>query len=139
MGKGFSKRISTVYPAIKMADKRTKIGDRKKLGTFSKVVVGSLPYQVVYNIYSQYGYGKLINQKTGICTQYDHLQNGLFSACVDLLNDQKLKNKDKIIVGVPYMIGCMLGGGDVNKVIQIINRIENKLNKIEFVACGYRE
>jgi hypothetical protein len=34
-----------------------------------------------------------------------------------LLNDEKLKNKDKIIVGVPYMIGCMLGGGDVNKVI----------------------
>ena len=73
MGKGFCKIISRIYPAVKIADLRTKIGDRRRLGTFSKVVVGYLPYQVVYNIYSQYGFGRMVNKRTGICTEYNHL------------------------------------------------------------------
>lgn len=57
MGFGIAKKISSMYPAAELADKKTKSGDIEKLGTYSFAEISSGKF--IINAYAQYGYGKI--------------------------------------------------------------------------------
>ena len=65
----------------------------------------------VINSYTQYRYGKLGDG--GLYLDYDAL-----TLCFRKIN----KVYAGKIIGIPYVIGCGLAGGDKNKVIEIIKR-----------------
>lgn len=55
MGAGFAKQIKKKFPAVYQADKQTESGNKNKLGNYSSCPVNT--NKVIYNCYTQYGYG----------------------------------------------------------------------------------
>jgi O-acetyl-ADP-ribose deacetylase (regulator of RNase III) len=102
MGAGLAKSMKQAFPEIKKADDRTKLGDKKKLGTFSYVNYGNL---VILNLYIQYRYGSIIPDAD-------------YKAIRDCMKEIKRRYSGKRI-GLPF-IGCGLAGGDWNIVSKII-------------------
>lgn len=95
------------YPTVTMADIKTPIADKNKMGTFSVAETGD---GLVYNIYGQYHFDR--RQET-YGTSYDHLGMGLRAVRSDLDSRKALK------VGFP-LIGCGLAGGDWGRVSGLI-------------------
>lgn len=113
MEDGFAKQLKEKFPEAQIADRKTKFGDRNKLGSYSKVCFPSKNLKYIFNLYSQYRYGTNEQQ-----TDYDALQYGLndiFYWC--LLNNFKR-------VGMPYLIGCESGEGNQSVVLQILKKLE---------------
>lgn len=102
MGSGIAKFIRERYPAAYEADCKTAKGDIKKLGTYSAASVGG---QRIINLYSQFKFGTVFS--TGERdTRYDAMYDGL-KTLRDKLNKVGWKGK----IGVPWKMGCNLGGG----------------------------
>lgn len=118
MGAGIAKVIRERFPAAYVADCATQRGDRKKLGTFSYAVVSApqnprLKY--IINLYGQYGYGH------GKCfTDYEAVQSGLellkYKATTGLIPNIKS-------IALPYLMGCGHGGGDWDKIMDIVAKV----------------
>ena len=89
MGAGVARALSSKWPQILAADRKTTRGDRKKLGTFSGARVGKDQY--VLNCYTQHRYGR----------DRKHLDNDALSRVGDR----------EVSIAMPY-IGCGLAGGN---------------------------
>ena len=87
------------HPTVTMADIKTPIADKEKMGTFSVAETGD---GLVYNIYGQYHFDR---KQKSYGTHYDSLSMGLRAMRNDLDNRQALR------VGFP-LIGCGLARGD---------------------------
>lgn len=106
MGAGIAVQIRRLFPEAWKVDADTVIGDKSKLGTYTKATIqrGFIIFDVV-NAYTQYGCNvKLVN------VDYDAIRNVMKSI------KQEYRNKR---IGLP-LIGCGLAGGDWNIVSQII-------------------
>lgn len=112
MGAGIAKLLKDLYPEVYESDKRTVFGDKTKLGSFSYAEINNKDLKYVINLYSQYNYGK------GIHTDYIALKNGLNNA-LKFIHSKSIKR-----VGIPYLIGCGLAGGDIDKVYSILEEVQ---------------
>lgn len=122
-GAGFAKIVKEKYPKVYQADLNTVDGS-SKLGTFS--YGNTEDYRNGFNLYAMYGIGNNGNPLNRNLS-YDHLYNALYKMC------QKLSGLDWTLqIGVPYMIGCGLAGGEILIVEAILKDIESKFN-VEFL------
>lgn len=104
MGAGIAKDIAQRYPEAEKADKATRVGDTRKLGSFTSV---NVKFGMVVNAYTQYDY-----KGAGMKCDYRAIRN-VFAGLKRLLGGKGL------VFGVPA-IGCGRAGGDWNKVSAII-------------------
>ena len=118
MGSGIARQLVLKYPIIYDVDKQTKYADKSKMGNFSFAEINSQNLKVIINLYSQYNYGY------GLHTNYDALENGLNKA-MNFLNERKIYR-----VGLPYLIGCGLAGGNEKIVFAILERVQSNWKSI---------
>jgi len=126
-GAGVARQIKDRYPQAFTADLATKgLGDNK-LGTYSQAVVNGGKLTIV-NIYGQVGIGNdgdPLNRNA----QYDLLFDAL---CLLAIRETKARPNQKIVIGVPDMMGCGLAGGSRRIVVAILLTIEEMFPDIEF-------
>ncbi len=110
MGAGIARSIAERFPEAYIADQRTIIGDRSKLGTYTSVTINNLK---IINAYTQYDCGgpKPID--------YNAVETVFTKLNYDLAPALK--------IGIP-LIGAGLAGGDWNTIQSIINRVTPNLN-----------
>jgi len=125
-GAGIAKQIRDTFPETYEADKRNSAyGDRSKLGTFTYAEAKKYPGKLIYNLYSQYTFGH------GRQTLYDPMVEGL----------ERVKNhaisKGLTKLGLPYNMGCTLGGGDWRIVRAIIDTIFKDETDLDLYICRY--
>lgn len=122
MGGGIAKHIADNYPEAEDADNATQLGE-SKLGSFSYAFVDS-GKKLIINMYSQGKFGRGKN-----FTSYDAMFQGLteIKKFIDyeLMNKVRENNYDfkDIVVGVPYLIGCGLAGGNWIIVENVIQKV----------------
>ena len=125
MGGGIAREISEKYPELYEADLATKSGDKKKLGTFS--FVKTHDGKLGYNLYSQFNYGR-----NGQHTDYEAILAGLLKI--------KLHVKENVSstarIGLPFMMGCGLGGGNWDIVNGILLHIFS-YDPMTLVICEF--
>lgn len=109
MASGIAATIAHLLPEAYEVDLKTNSGDWRKLGNFTmaKINGGKHPFTVV-NLYTQGTFGR-----TGVHVDYAAVERGLYA--INLLFPNKR-------IGIPK-IGCGLGGGDWDKIVQIIERV----------------
>jgi O-acetyl-ADP-ribose deacetylase (regulator of RNase III) len=118
MGRGIAKSMKEAFPEIDMADKCSRYGDEKKLGTFTYVDYGNV---VVLNLYTQYRYG----------SEKDYIDYG---AIRDSMKNIKKRYSGRKI-GLP-MIGSGLAGGDWSRISEII---EEELDNEDVTIVKYKK
>jgi O-acetyl-ADP-ribose deacetylase (regulator of RNase III) len=124
-GGGIALRVKANYPEAYAADCKTKMGDIRKLGTFSSAQ-GKKDGRWIYNMYSQFSMG--LGDRH---TNYEAFYEGL---CVIKDNILALGLKT---VAIPRNIGCTLGGGNwyiCEKMIEVV--FEN--SAIDVYICNYQ-
>lgn len=118
MGGGIALQLATKYPAVYKADLTTAYGDKDKMGTFSVAEINGPKLKVVLNLYAQYDFGP------GKQTEYMSLYIGLVR-CMTYL-----KGRDIHRVGLPYIIGCGLAGGDEDTVMTILRKVQEEYPEV---------
>ena len=122
MGAGFALELSNRYKEVSLADKNTPFGSKLKLGTCSVAEIkdgGNL--RLVVNVYSQFGYGRKCE------TDYEAFSDGIEDAFYFL----QAHFEGPVRVGVPYLMGCGLAGGDENIILSIFEEKEKMFDGIE--------
>ena len=120
MGSGIAKILKEEHPEVFEADLTTKFGDKSKLGTFSKAQIKNhVSLKYVFNLYSQYNFGK------GLRTDYLALEEG-FAEILYWCSVHNIKR-----IGIPYLIGCGLAGGDENTVLSILEKVQKETPEVE--------
>jgi O-acetyl-ADP-ribose deacetylase (regulator of RNase III) len=102
MGSGIALQIKREFPGAYKVDMQTKQGDRKKLGTYSKAILGDL---TVINAYTQYDF-----KGTGILADYKAIDKVFRSIAIDFEGKR---------IGFP-MIGAGLARGNWEEIEAII-------------------
>lgn len=119
MGSGIARAIRETYPEAAEADRNYPAPPEGRLGKCSFVVTvgknGLL--KAIFNLYGQYAMG---GGKAH--TNYEALESAL-NAMMELVANTKAT------IGVPYKIGCGLGGGDWSVVEGILERVSEKYNR----------
>ena len=126
-GAGVAKQIKARYPEAYEVDLATKSLGDNKLGSYSNVRShdGKL---VIVNLYGQIGIrndGDPLNRNA----QYDLLFDALYRLAIKVT---KVHSNQKIVIGIPDMIGCGLAGGSRRIVVAILLTIEELFPEIEF-------
>ena len=108
-GAGIAKQIRNTFPEAFDADKKTKVGNKDKLGTISyaEVIRGSKGITIV-NAYTQFAFGG-----GRVNADYDAIDS-----CFQQIRDQFAGRN--LAIGYP-LIGCGLAGGDWSIVRPIID------------------
>jgi len=127
MGKGIAKTIKLKFPEAFIEDCKTKVGDKNKLGTYTKADISkrlNKPNTFIINAYTQYDYRKTYDG-SDINVDYDAIKN-VFSS----LNKDFTGKK----IGIPK-IGAGLAGGDWDRIATIINSVtpDIDIELVEFV------
>ena len=119
MGSGIAKAIANHYPMVYDADKRTKSGDRSKMGNYSYANVK--PNVIIANAYSQFFYGKVepVDKVTGRQTDYQALE----SALIKIRDDFTRTPGRKVRFYIPKFIGQSLAKGDPNVIQPMVKEI----------------
>lgn len=117
MGSGVAFAIKQKFPEAYEADRITKKGSEGKLGHYSCAAVDGNHIKRVYNLYTQYNYGR-DKRKYVIC---DAVRNSLTAMKTSLLNSKEL-DYETIKIGLPK-IGSGLGGGDWKVISKIIEDV----------------
>ncbi len=114
MGGGIALSIRNKYPEAYEADCLLP-NTPDKLGKFS--FADTYDGKTVFNLYGQLGFGHVYRQ-----TDYEAVTVGL-----EKIRTHILKNKPNAVVGMPFMMGCALGGGDWRVVEAIIMSVFGEL------------
>lgn len=131
MGSGIAKELKMRYPEAYQADVDFPIpsGSEERLGNHS-FAWSRDNTRLIVNLYGQHRYGR--DRKH---TQEDKLLLAMDHA-FSKLSALSLRRPDlPIKVGMPYLIGCGLGGGDWSIVSEGIEQIASKYN---VRVCLYR-
>lgn len=110
-GAGLAAAIRTRYPYALEADQQTPYGDAAKLGTYSRGD-GGCGDPTVVNLYAQRG------EKTDY--------KALRAAVTSLEKDLRRHAGSALRLGIPYRLGCGLGGGSWPKVYGILEAVFGK-------------
>lgn len=116
MGRGIAPLLAKADSDVRRVDNNTKVGDKSKMGSFTRTtdVRGALP--LIYNVYGQYHWSKYkvsVNRNTDYCA----LEMGLVKVREDLHRLQYEGTLDRqMTLGLP-LIGCGLAGGDWEGVV----------------------
>lgn len=111
-GAGIAKSIREMYPKAYHADTMAYKDGKAILGNFSFCHIDG-PVRKVFNLYGQNLYGTKQRQ-----TNYDALYNALEGMKNHLVeNEEDLPAPN---IGLPYLMGCGLGGGDWRIVERLI-------------------
>ena len=123
-GAGIALAIKNKYPEAYQADLKTIYGDKSKLGTFSWAKTQD--DKTICNLYAMKGLG--VNQR--------QLDYEAFYTCLERIKElvEGSINKDKYVVGIPYLIGCSLAGGSYSVVESMIFDIFGS-SDIKVVIC----
>ena len=100
MGAGIAKEIRQKIPFAYIVDCSTRVGDKKKLGTFTDTREDPNNDLIVINAYTQYNYNA---KRYGVCADYKAIKK-VFEAIKEEFGGQNLK------FGIP-LIGVGLAGG----------------------------
>lgn len=119
MGAGIALQIKNKFPNAFEVDRL--VNQNNKYGNFS-ISRTQKPY--IANLYGQYAIGKIYNKML----KYDNLK-ALESALEGLLNYMSYDSLKTL--GLPYMIGCGLAGGDWNKTFEMIKKLSKKHDNID--------
>jgi len=122
---GFAKQLRMRYPRGQRADCCVLLHKKEKLGTFSFAAPDELQPVWIFNLCGQFDYG--YNKQF---TDYSALHKAMES-CRDFIF--KLNIKD-FKLGMPYGLGAGLGGGNFDKILQIINYVFEK-EPINVIIC----
>lgn len=115
-GSGIAFAIKTKYPEAYIADCETEAGDRGKMGTFT--LAHTADGKKIFNLYGQYSMERHIR-----ATDYNALTSAL-----ERVRDYINLNDENAIIGIPFLMGCALGGGDWRVVESIIISVFNGTN-----------
>jgi len=113
-GAGIALEIKETFPEAYEADKQTPKNDISKLGKYSYAIT---PTFLIFNMYSQLGLSR--HTRT---TSYSHMEIAFKKIKNDLQNNI-FGLKMPITLGMPYKIGCGLGGGNWEDVEKIIKNV----------------
>lgn len=124
---GVAKKMAEVFrtDSFRLEQPRFK-GDMMKLGDIDgerRLVANGKKEITVYNCYTQYYYGR--NHEDGVEKPIDY--NAL-TLCMKKLNH--LYKGKNLTLGLPYIIGCGLAGGDEERVLKILEEELTDLNVI---------
>jgi O-acetyl-ADP-ribose deacetylase (regulator of RNase III) len=114
MGGGLAKQLATKYPQVLEADKKTKYGDREKLGSYSKATLEvDDNIFIVLNAYTQYKWS----------SGSDVFEYGSFQKFLSKITRhiQTYNADGKLTIGFP-MIGAGLAGGDWSRISKMIEK-----------------
>jgi len=115
MGSGIAAQIRERYPEAALADRDAWKAKEAKLGLFSSVKINDT--KTIVNLYGQYDF------KRGRDTDYE----GLYLAMDRLFGViSEAKDPSKYVIGIPFGMGCGLGGGDWRIVSAMIEVLEEK-------------
>lgn len=131
-GSGIAGQIRVMYPEAYEAFKNDTRTPEEKLGLYSWTHCSDKGYgeKVIYNLYGQYYYGG--KDPKGFDTDYEALGHALNR----MVYNVGLKFGKSTKIGLPYLIGCGLAGGDWNVVSGIIEKVSN-LNKHDIWLYEY--
>lgn len=105
MGGGLALEVKNRFPEAYRVDFNTKLGDEKKLGTYSTAKVHNPAHpsiKFIVNLYTQLDFGRSRRH-----TSYDAVDNGLRL----LRRSLETNESDDLVIGVPHGLGAALGGG----------------------------
>ena len=126
MGGGIARQIAKRFPEAYEADKRdSSYGDRTKLGTFTYAEAKNHPNHLIYNLYSQFTFGM------GKQTLYDAMVEGVERIRIHAISKGLTK------LGLPFNMGCTLGGGNWKIVRPIIDSVFAEDSEIDLYICKY--
>jgi O-acetyl-ADP-ribose deacetylase (regulator of RNase III) len=108
-GSGLALQVKQQYPQAYEIDRRTKVGDRSKLGSYTSVDVPD--GFTIYNAYTQYQYGGGV----------DHFEYAAFEHFLDQMILMPHKSW-----GFPE-IGCGLAGGNRERIYKILEDFASRL------------
>jgi O-acetyl-ADP-ribose deacetylase (regulator of RNase III) len=109
MGAGIAGQIARIFPEAAAVDRRTKHGDKGKLGTITIAEIGREKWLTVVNCYTQYDLAKGPGE--------DVVDYNAVNRCMVAI----AKTFPKKRVGLP-MIGSGLAGGDWPRIERIIEQ-----------------
>lgn len=120
MGAGIALQIKKLYPEAYEVDQQfsVPVGSKERLGKVSWTLVDH-ETKVVFNLYGQYKYERRQQQ-----TDYGALEHALHEMFQVI--DKELQDWSKIKIGMPYLIGCGLAGGDWTTVEKILLKISDQ-------------
>lgn len=107
-GAGIAKAIAQQYPEAYQADLHTVKGSKEKMGTYSLTHAKNQDCLLV-NMYSQYRTSSSSQQ-----TDYTAMAQALEELSMHL------PTHTGVVIGIPYGMGCGLGGGDWDVVYPLI-------------------
>lgn len=137
MNAGVANALTEKYPEIAIADKQTKRGDKEKLGSYSSCLVKQFQNAndeiIIFNLYSQYlpgSYEDDIKSPDSRENRFRYLELGLRSIAemISIYNMDSTSN-NALRIGVPWMIGCGIAGGDINQTFLLFQSIFSSLYK----------
>jgi len=110
MGAGLAKKIRSKFPKVYKEYIRQYKNNNLQLGNVSFVRISITPSLFVANLCGQDEYGR-----QGIFTNYQAVRK-----CLTIVAEFKGLHLESIPIYIPDHMGCILGGGDWEKVLQII-------------------
>lgn len=124
-GLGLAKEIKQRFPEAYEADLKTPKGNLSKVGTVSIARINREGVKVKYviNCYTQFKYGKGERH-----TDYEAMYT-----CLETIR-AKVTNS-KLRIGIPYRMGCNLGGADWEIVRQMIFSVFGDTPKQVYICC----
>jgi O-acetyl-ADP-ribose deacetylase (regulator of RNase III) len=131
MGAGIALQIAKKYPEAKKADENFSYPPSGRLGKCS--VAKTYDGKMIVNLYAQKYPGKVKygNVEKEQNERYQAFEKGLKSVLASL---PTLKEKGfPIKIGLPYLIGCDLAGGDWQIVYGIIEKLSSQYNQDIYV------
>lgn len=127
MGAGIALQIAKRYPEAKKADEHFKYSSNERFGKCS--VAKTQDGKMIVNLYAQKYPGKVKygNIEKEQKERYQAFEKGLRSVLNSL---PTLKEKGfPIKIGLPYLIGCDLAGGDWRIIYGIIEKLAKEYNQ----------
>lgn len=109
MGAGIAKVIAIKYPKAQSVDANSSMTPKEKFGQYTIAKVDKVH---IVNLYGQYNMGQ------GKHTNYKMLKQALAKFLRDA--SQGIINVDTSKIGVPFGMGCGLGGGNWEVVKEIL-------------------
>lgn len=113
MGGGIALAVKNKFHAAYQADLATEYASRHKMGLFSLARVTTDPnIKFIVNLYAQYSFG----------TDRVQLDYGAFESGMRRVVTWAEGENPKMVIGIPYGIGCGLAGGKFSVVQSILRK-----------------